>query len=46
MYQLTQDAKLAFIEAVAAASATVFSGKLATHRDIQKYQTKVVIEEL
>lgn len=46
MYQLTQDPKKAFIEAVAAASATVFTGKLATHRDIQKYQTKVVIEEL
>jgi len=46
MYQLTEDPKKAFIEAVAAASATVFSGKLATHRDIQKYQTKVVIEEL
>ncbi|MFA5526608.1 MAG: 1-phosphofructokinase family hexose kinase [Acholeplasmataceae bacterium] len=46
MYQLTQDPKLAFIEAVAAASATVFGGKLATHADIQKYQTKVVIEEL
>ncbi|HAX02244.1 MAG: hypothetical protein A2Y45_02965 [Tenericutes bacterium GWC2_34_14] len=46
MYELTKDPKLAFIEAVAAASATVFSGKLATHRDIQKYQTKVVIEEL
>lgn len=46
MYQLTQDPKLSFIEAVAAASATVFTGKLATHRDIQKYQTKVIIEEL
>ena len=46
MYQLTQDPKKSFIEAVAAASATVFTGKLATHRDIQKYQTKVVIEEL
>lgn len=45
-YQLTHDPKEAFIEAVAAASATVFTGKLATHRDIQKYKTKVVIEEL
>lgn len=46
MYKLTNDPIKAFIEAVAAASATVFTGKLATHRDIQKYQTKVVIEEL
>lgn len=46
MYQLTQDPKLSFIEAVACASATVFSGTLATHKDIQKYQTKVIIEEL
>lgn len=46
MYKLTEDPRQAFIEAVAAASATVFTGKLATHREIQKYQTKVVIEEL
>lgn len=46
MFELTKDPKKAFIEAVAAATSTVFTGKLATLRDTQKYQTKVVIEEL
>lgn len=45
-YLKTDDPIQAFKFGVAAASATVFSGRLATPRDIQKYVKKVIIEEI
>jgi 1-phosphofructokinase len=45
-YLKTDDPISAFKMGVAAASATVFSGRLATPRDIKKYIKKVNIEEI
>lgn len=45
-YIETKDTRQSFIHAVACAQATVFSGRLATKSNIQKYVSKIIIEEL
>lgn len=45
-YITSKDTKQSFIHAVACAQATVFSGKLATKSQMQKYVSIIIVEEL